>query len=129
MALTWLQLPSTQALATAAGRSRASSAKRRAHGERLQVKGRQGVLQVQYQEPSSKEHKLAVQWHQPEKQGFFSFGSFDVASEERGLELLVDSGCNGFMLKDRPFFEDLNDAFNIDVGNGQCQRESNRSLR
>ena len=40
----------------------------------------------------------------PEKKGFFSFRSFEGASEEGGLELLVDSGCNRFLLKDRTLF-------------------------
>ena len=53
----------------------------------------------------------------PEKQGFFSFRSFEGASEEGGLELSVDSGCNGFMLKDRALFKELDEAFNTDVGN------------
>ena len=58
----------------------------------------------------------------PEKQGFFSFGSFGGASVEGGLELLVDSGCNGFMLKDRDFFKELDEAFNTDVGNANGSR-------
>ena len=58
----------------------------------------------------------------PEKQGFFSFGSFDGASEEGGLELLGDSGCNGLMLKDRALFKDLDAAFKPDVGNANLSR-------
>ena len=48
--------------------------------------------------------------------GFFSFGSFDGASEEGGLELLLDSGINGFILKNKALFKDLGEAFNTDVG-------------
>ena len=58
----------------------------------------------------------------PEKQGFFSLRSFEGASEERGLELLVDSGCNGFMLKDRALFKELDEVFNTDVGNDNGSR-------
>ena len=62
----------------------------------------------------------------PEKQGFFSFGSFEGASMEGGLELLVDSGCNGFMLKDRALFKELDEAFNT---MWTMQTESNWSGR
>ena len=50
-------------------------------------------------------------------QGFFSFGSTDRASEEEGFELLVDFGCNGFMLKDKGLFKHLEEAFHTNVGN------------
>ena len=60
----------------------------------------------------------------PEKQGcFLTFGSLEGASGEDGRELFVNSGCNGFMLKDRGFFKDLDEAFK------QCQRESNMGGR
>ena len=59
----------------------------------------------------------------PKKQGFFSFGSFEGASVEGGLELLVGlSGCNGFVLKDRALFKELDEAFNTDVGNANGSR-------
>ena len=54
----------------------------------------------------------------PERQGFSSFRSFEGAPEEEGLEQLVDSGCNGFTLKDRA----LDDAYDTDVGNGNGTR-------
>ena len=57
-----------------------------------------------------------------EKQGFFSFRSFKGASEEGGLELLVDLGRNGLMLKDRALFKELDEAFNTDVGNANRSR-------
>ena len=58
----------------------------------------------------------------PEKQGFFSFRSFEGASGQRGLELMVDSGCNGFMVKERTLFKELDEAFNTDVGNANGSR-------
>ena len=52
----------------------------------------------------------------PKKHGFFSFRSFEGVSEEGGLDVLMDSGFNGFMLKDRSLFKELDEAFNTDVG-------------
>ena len=34
----------------------------------------------------------------------------------------MDSGCNGFMLKDRCLFKELDEAFNTDVGNANGSR-------
>ena len=98
-----------------------------AHSEGLQVKSKQGVLQVQYEGPSCKglqEQEGAVQWHQldSKKQSFFNFGSFDRASEKEGLKLLVDSGCNGFMLKNRALFKVLDEAIITDMGNAEMSR-------
>ena len=62
----------------------------------------------------------------PEKQGFFSFRSFEQASEEGRLELLVDSGCNGFMLDDRALFKEIDEAFNTDVGNANGSRNNGK---
>ena len=58
----------------------------------------------------------------PANHCFSSFGSFEGAPKEGGLELLVDSGCNGFMLKDRALFKDLDDSFNTDVGKANGSR-------
>ncbi len=59
-----------------------------------------------------------------EKQGsgFFSFGSFEQPSDVDSLDLLVDSGCNGFMLKDRALFKDLDESFRDEVGNANGSR-------
>ena len=57
----------------------------------------------------------------PEKQCSFSFRSFEGASEEGGLELL-DSGCNGFMLKVRTLLKELDEKFNPDVVNANGSR-------
>ena len=58
----------------------------------------------------------------PEKQGFFSFRSFEGDSEEGGFELLVFSGCYGFLLKEWALFKELDEAFNADVGNANGSR-------
>ena len=36
--------------------------------------------------------------------------------------ILVDSGCNGFMVKDSALFKDLDEAFNTDVDNANGSR-------
>ena len=51
-----------------------------------------------------------------------SFRSFEGASKEGGFQLLVDLGCNWFMLKNRALFKDLGEAFNFDVGNANGSR-------
>ena len=101
--------------------------KRGSHVEGLQVVGKQGVLQMQCEGPSardckSKKGQSSGTSRGPEKQGFFSLRSFEGASEEGGLELVMDSGCNGFMLKDRALFKELDEAFNTDVGNANGSR-------
>ena len=116
-----LQLPSTQAGATAAGRSRARSAKKR-------VTWRGSAGQMNAGRASSAMRRAILQWdckrkegqtsgtsRGPEKQGFFSFRRFERASEEGALELLVDSGCNGIMLKDRALFKEIDEAFKTNV--------------
>ena len=97
------------------------------HGEGLQLKGKQGVLQVQCERPSCKglqEQEGAVQWHQQgsREARLFQLLKLEGASEEGGLELLVELGCNGFMLKDRVLFKELDEALNTDVGNANGSR-------
>ena len=58
----------------------------------------------------------------PEKQDFFSVRSIEGSSGEGGLELLVDSSCNGFIMKDRALFKELDEAFNTDVCNANGSR-------
>ena len=56
---------------------------------------------------------------------FFSFGAFDAGPHGDGyLELLIDSGCNGFMIKDRELFSHLDDDFRADVGNANSSRSA-----
>ena len=104
------------------------------HGEGLQVKGKQGLLQVKIEGLSCKglqkqKGESSCTRRGPEKQGFFRFRNFEGASEERGFELLVVLGCNEFMLKDRALFMELDEAFNTDVGNanGSQTRVEGRS--
>ena len=53
--------------------------------------------------------------------GFFSLESFD-ALDEQCCELIVDSGCNGFMIKDKELFVELDENFKSDVGNANSSR-------
>ena len=56
---------------------------------------------------------------------FFSFGAFDAGPHGDGdLELLIDSGCNGFMIKDRELFSHLDEDFRADVGNANSSRSA-----
>ncbi len=47
--------------------------------------------------------------------GFFGFGSFEQPFDVDSLGFLLDSGCNGFMLKDRALFRDLDQSFSDKV--------------
>ena len=43
---------------------------------------------------------------------FFSFGVFRAGCYDKGsIELLIDSGCNGFMIKNKELFPDLDESF------------------
>ena len=55
---------------------------------------------------------------------FFSFGAFRAGCYDKGsIELLIDSGCNGFMIKNKELFSDLDEGFLADV----CSANSSRS--
>jgi hypothetical protein len=51
----------------------------------------------------------------------FSFASFPGTSSG-GIELLIDSGCTGYMLKDRELFKDLDTTFKGVVGNADASQ-------
>ena len=57
----------------------------------------------------------------------FSFGAFtDDRCHDGALELLIDSGCNGFMIKDRDLFHELDEGFVADVCNANSSRSEIR---
>ena len=92
------------------------------HGEGLKVKGKQDEFQVQYDKPSCRglqEQEGAVQCTSrgPEKQGFFSFGSFQGAIGGLGLQRVHTEG-QGF---------DQGPRLGIQHRQEQCQRESKKS--
>ena len=58
---------------------------------------------------------------------FFSFGAFRTGCYDKGsIELLFDSGCNGFMIKDKDLFSDLDEGFLVDVCNANNSRSEIR---
>ncbi len=59
-----------------------------------------------------------MQYQQGRNSGFFSFGSFEQPSDVDSLDFPVDSGCDGFVLKDRTLFKDLDESIRAEVGNG-----------
>lgn len=59
-----------------------------------------------------------------DKRSFFAFGSYGKCSDAVGVELLVDSGCNGFMLKDRALFKQLDLSATDEVGNANGSRSA-----
>ena len=55
---------------------------------------------------------------------FFSFGAFRAGCYDKGsIEHLIDFGCNGFMIKNKELFSDLDEAFLAEV----CNTDSSRS--
>ena len=57
---------------------------------------------------------------------FFSFGAFRAGCYDKGsIELLIDSGCNSFMIKDEELFSHL-DGFLADVYNANSSRSEIR---
>ena len=58
---------------------------------------------------------------------FFSFGDFRAGCYDKGsIELLIDSGCNGFMIKNKELFSDLDEGFLADVCNANSSRSEIR---
>ena len=58
---------------------------------------------------------------------FFSFGAFGAGCYDNvSIELLNDSICNGFMIKNDKLFSDLNEGFLADVCNANSSRSENR---
>ena len=53
---------------------------------------------------------------------FFSFGSLRAGCYKGSIELLIDSGCNGFMIKNKELFSDLDEGFLADVCNANSSR-------
>jgi transposase InsO family protein len=53
----------------------------------------------------------------------FSFASFPRTATT-GIELLIDSGCTGYMLTDRQLFADLDTSFRGTVGNADASQTS-----
>ena len=58
---------------------------------------------------------------------FFSFGAFRAGCYDQGsIELLIDSGCTGFMIKNKELLSDLDDGFLADVCNANSSRSEIR---
>ena len=58
---------------------------------------------------------------------FFSFGDFRAGCYDKGsIELLIDSGCNDFMIKNKELFSDLDEGFLADVCNANSSRSEIR---
>ena len=58
---------------------------------------------------------------------FFSFGAFRAGCYDKGtIERLLDSGCNGFMIKNKELFYDLDESFLADVCNANSSRSEIR---
>jgi hypothetical protein len=55
--------------------------------------------------------------HANDDSDMFSFGSFPRMMKTEDIELLIDSGCTGYMLKDRELFVELDRGYNGTVGN------------
>ena len=54
---------------------------------------------------------------------FFNFGTFRAGWYDKGsVEFLIDSGCNGFMIKNKELFSDLDEGFLADVCNANSSR-------
>ena len=54
---------------------------------------------------------------------FFSLGAFRAGCYDKGsIELLINSGCNGIMIKTKELFSDLDESFLADVCNGNSSR-------
>ena len=54
---------------------------------------------------------------------FFSFGTFRSGCYDKGsIELLIDSGCNGFIIKNKELFSDLDEGFLADACNANSSR-------
>ena len=54
---------------------------------------------------------------------FISFGAFRAGCYDKGsIELPIDSGCNGFMIKYKELFSDLNEGCLADVCNANSSR-------
>ena len=58
---------------------------------------------------------------------FFSFGAFRDGCYDKGsIELLIYSGCNNFMIKNKEHFCDLDEGFLVDVCNANSSRSEIR---
>ena len=58
---------------------------------------------------------------------FFSFGDLWAGCYDKGrVELLIDSDCNGFMLKNKKLFSDLDEVFLADLCNANSSRSDIR---
>ena len=58
---------------------------------------------------------------------FFSFGAFRAGCYDKGTtELSFDSGCNGFNIKNKELFSDLDEGFLADVCNAKSSRSEIR---
>ena len=63
----------------------------------------------------------------PSSAGFFSFWAFRAGCYDKGsIELLIDSGCNGFMIRNNELFSDLDEGFLADVCNASNSRSEIR---
>ena len=57
----------------------------------------------------------------------FSFGAFRAGRyDKESIELLIDSGCNCFMIKNKELFSDLDEGFRADVCNANSSRSEIR---
>ena len=58
---------------------------------------------------------------------FFRFGAFRTGCYDKGsIELLIGSGCNGFMIKNKELFSDLDEDFLADLCNANTSRSEIR---
>ena len=58
---------------------------------------------------------------------FFSFGAFRAGCHDNGsIELLIDSGCNGFLIKNKKLSSNLKEGFLADVCNANSSRSKIR---
>ena len=56
---------------------------------------------------------------------FLSFGAFRTGCYDKGsIELLIVSGCNGFMIKNKELFCDLDEGILVDVCNANSIRST-----
>ena len=88
--------------------------------------GRQGGYRQQpggSSGPPRNGHAHYSQQHSSEHE-FFSFASFAGQTETTNYDLIVDSGCTGYMIKDRELFIDMDTTMRGSVGNADASKSS-----
>ena len=56
------------------------------------------------------------------RRSILSFSVFSDEVNNGGHELLVNSGCNGFMIKDKELFYQLDEQYSSSVGNANASK-------